>query len=76
MPNFASIPMFHDPRIFLPKLNALKLTTIKERVQHEKLACKYLRQNFFRRRRNVCSRREQDETNHRERRSLRRVFRV
>jgi hypothetical protein len=47
MHNFASVPMFHDTRIFLPKLNALKLTTIQERAQHETMACKIIDEISF-----------------------------
>ncbi|KAI9565127.1 hypothetical protein GHT06_008898 [Daphnia sinensis] len=47
MHNFASIPIFHDTRVFLPKLNVVKLTTIQERAQHETQACKIIDEISF-----------------------------
>ena len=47
MHNFASIPIFHDTRIFFPKLNAVELTIIQECAQHETLACKIIDETVF-----------------------------
>lgn len=47
MHNFASIPIFHDTDIFLPKLNDVKLTSFQERAQHETLACKIIDEISF-----------------------------
>ena len=47
MHNFASIPIFQDTRIFFPKLNAVELTIIQERAQHETLACKIIDKTVF-----------------------------